>query len=270
MNKTVYENTYVRNIPKQFNQTGNHVNNVSETIFIHSSDRSSGTPGKYTVPLPQSYRNITSARLLSAEVPFSVYNIDSTNNTLIIEQSGVLHTLSIEEGLYSTPSQLIDVLNNLVSAYNLVFSVNPLTSKASVSATITTTMKLTPFTSFMGMEVETSVVGGETSIFDNAIDINRTPYLLLSISNLNQTFTTTNAAHDPCIFAKVWMGPCTTQKFSTILYDKKLSETTLNPPISLDRLHIEWLDPYLRPVDFNGFEHSFSLELMCALNTRIN
>ena len=46
-------------------------------LFVRSADRQLGTSSSFRVTLPQTYKAITAVTLLSAELPFSCYNIDS-------------------------------------------------------------------------------------------------------------------------------------------------------------------------------------------------
>lgn len=43
------------------------------------------TPSNYVIPLPKTYINVKSIRLLSAEIPTYIYNIDEFNNTLFLD-----------------------------------------------------------------------------------------------------------------------------------------------------------------------------------------
>ena len=46
-------------------------------LFVRSNDRSLGSSSAFKVALPQTFLSITSISLVSAELPYSCYNVDS-------------------------------------------------------------------------------------------------------------------------------------------------------------------------------------------------
>jgi hypothetical protein len=69
------------------------------------------------------------------------------------------------------------------------------------------------------------------------------------------------------VFAKVWLGQPSSVD-GIMLFDKKFAETSCNPPFTINRLDISWFDPHMQPIDFDGLEHSLTLEFMCSTSTR--
>lgn len=67
-----------------------HVSQKTYTVFLDSADGKSvvGAPGEYTIQLPRNYQNVSSIRLVSAELPLSFYTISEElgNNLLILRE----------------------------------------------------------------------------------------------------------------------------------------------------------------------------------------
>lgn len=86
------------------------LHHTSHLLFIDSRDRDFEvypTPNEYRVRLPQTYYNVTSARLVSAEIPKSFYTFSTLkgNTSLSISVgTGPPQTVTIEDGNYTFES----------------------------------------------------------------------------------------------------------------------------------------------------------------------
>jgi len=260
---SVFENSYTRAYDAMpFQKDQRKIKVLSESVFINSLDGEQIGNGKFRVKLPQEYRNVTSARLLSAEVPHSMYNFSSAldNNRLSLSSGDV----TIDPAIY-TSQTLIDVIDERTSL-SVTFDAN--SGTCTIVAPVDTTLFLNPLAKQLGFTTTTTLPAGQAVRAPNCVNVHTVPYIFLSIVNLNQSQTTIaeTTTGNPQVFAKVWIS--TRHPFETVYYDKKLSETTLSPPTTLNMIEAQWLTPDLRPVDFNGFPTSFTLELFCTTSQR--
>ena len=246
----------------RFRKDQRKVDVLSQSIFVNSQDAEQLGFGSYRWRLPQEYRNVTSARLLSAEIPNSFYNFSDTlaNNVLSLSSGDI----TIEPGIY-TNQTLVDYIHSVTS---LTASYNPSTGKCTITAPVDTRLLLNRLSQALGFNTEVVLPAGIGVEGVNCVNTNTVPYLLLSIKNLNQSYATIAAdtSGNPEVFAKVWVTSRT--PFETVYYDKKFSETTISPPTTLNVLEAQWLTPDLRAVNFNGLPTSFTLELFCTTSQR--
>jgi hypothetical protein len=256
---SLYESTFVRNVdltkPKKLQL-------LSESVFVHSSHRVSGTIERYQINLPVELKNVTSARLISAELP-SIQNFNDSNTSLDIVYSGVQSTISIDHGVYTTGSSLVNALNTASSDLN--FSYDTITGKCSISGISSYEIQSSPLLTLLGFSTGINQPSGGTVTGDRRVSVNTIPYLLLCIDRLNQNMTTLDDSQR--VFTKVWLGQPTSID-GIMLFDKKFAETSCNPPQTMNRLDISWYDPHMQLIDFNGLEHSLTIEFMCSTSTR--
>lgn len=260
---SIFENSFTRAYDAMpFQKDQKKIKVLSQSIFIHSNDAEHIGIGKFRVRLPQEYRNITSARLLSAEIPYSFHNISATlgNNTLSLSSGDV----TIDPAIYTAQS-LVTTIN---STTPLTASLDTATGKCTLTAPVDTTLGATPLAKVLGFSEEILLPAGQATVGPSCVNVHTVPYLLLSITNLNQSLTTIaeTTSGNPEVFAKVWVS--SRQPYEYMYYDKKFSETTLSPPTTMNTVDVQWLTPDLKPVDFNGFPTSFTLELFCTTSQR--
>ena len=90
-------------------------------LFLRSTDRVTGaTPSAFTVKLPNAYHNISSISLVSAEIPFSFYNVAGAFTTGVqwvwtLGGSSVDFVMSIPAGYYAITDFQSAVLASLQS-----------------------------------------------------------------------------------------------------------------------------------------------------------
>ena len=87
-------------------------------LFVRSNDRTLGTSAAFKVALPQSFRNITSISLVSAELPYSCYNIDSPYCLGVsVAYNNVVNALALSPGFYQIDDVTAWLLGDLQSTY---------------------------------------------------------------------------------------------------------------------------------------------------------
>ena len=107
-----------------------------DTITQENSDNLTDNPSDYTVDLSRPVNNVTKINLIDVSIPITwyVFSGDYGTNYLDISHNGTHHTITIDEGNY-TSTQLIDALNNAATDISLavVFSYSEINSKVTVT-----------------------------------------------------------------------------------------------------------------------------------------
>jgi hypothetical protein len=96
------------------------------------------------------------------------------------------------------------------------------------------------------------------------VNFNPASYLVVSIKELDTVSESGiyGSGEPRTAFAKI---PFNINSFEFNFFDKLLADNVLNPAIAkLDKIHISFRYHDGTPVDFNGVEHSMTLELMCT------
>lgn len=259
--------------------------------------------GQYTLMLPQEYKNVSRVRLLTAEVPFSFYiNTAAKGATTFVVALGVgagvgaPQSCTVPDGTYTIYT--IGAAIALAVASNAVFVahgftmgvvVDPKTRKITLTGTAAFTLDTTTTVAkatlwglpyFMGFAKNT-VYASDAAAFTltGPAMTNFVPdkYIILDIDHLNIMDETmpvslvrrsnqefgTNGNHRSA-FAKV---PLSAAPFDLILFDadtNNFNEVVLTPVLGrLDRLSILWRFHDGTVIDFNGVDHSLTLEIEC-------
>jgi hypothetical protein len=263
----------------------------SRTLLVDSRDRD---PTKYPnahtyrVTLPEAIRNVSSARLVSAEIPgtFYVFTSQRGNTSLTVSGGGATHTVTIPDGNYSAST----MITTLESGINTAFSGDGVTFDVTLSET---TMRYTirclshPLSTvsvdcetgvstnhfmwglgyYLGFNKETlSGTGSVTA--PGVLNLRPESYILVKIRNLNAVSECglEGSGELRTVFAKI---PFVVSSFGINFYDKLLSDNIINPI----QEKIEWLDIELvfhdgTPVEFVGAgEHSLTIEMFCSATT---
>ena len=254
------------------------------TIHFDSQDRSrfgETTPSGYTLLMPRILRNVVSAKLISAEIPTSYYIFKSSygNTSMRVSLytgSGTLtQTVTLPDGNYgsSITSVLKASLEAAFPTYTFDCTVSLTTMKLSIEesggndvqvhtddATDSINFRSTlPY--YLGFSYDT-LSKGAPLVADHIINLNPATYVILDIDELNQNNEggLYGSRHSPRgIFAKL---PINTNSFEYCFWEPDNPvEVLMNPMIPrLDRLTVSWRFHNLEAVDFDNFEHSFTIE----------
>lgn len=269
---------------------------VKKTILIDSRDRQitgSCSAGNYNVVLPAVYSNVYSITLRSYEIPLTYNNFAACqgNTTMNITYNSSTYNVTISDGNYTTyslASMVTGALRSVSAGLAASWSSNTLlTTISSVSTTDTISLNFSASSGvncgagtntalstgwglgyYLGFypQTYTSVSGSVTGSFI----MNPSPdtYMLLELAGLNKLDETgldgRIAGRIDGAFAKV---PITQNAGEYMFYadnagPSPLHQRIYNPPIArLDRLAVRWRRHDGRTIDFNGAEHSFTLEL---------
>jgi hypothetical protein len=106
-------------------------------LFIDSNDRDKErwpNPAEFEINCPQNYNNVESLRLVNIMLPNFFYNISEQlqTNKMIVDFSGSLHNITLEDGCYNY-TQLQDALITKLKTLHTTFDVcyNPINRKYS-------------------------------------------------------------------------------------------------------------------------------------------
>ena len=251
-------------------------------LNIDSTDRDYAlypNPSKYTFKLPTPFRNVTSIRLLGVEVPasFYIFTAGAKNTTLLINDyaSGLGYvSATIEDGNYSLPELAAAVQAAIQIAtgnttYQVLFNLNTyrMTIYNTVGDfTIDTATNAAILRRFWGLGY---YLGFAKGIYSSTLKVLTAPlmasinpynYILLDLGddlNMIQEGDTVKG-----FFAKV---PLNVNNFDYIYLTPECCSYNVakyDPPIArLDKITVKWRFHDGREVQFNGFEHSFMLEI---------
>ena len=246
---------------------------MRHTILLDSRDRDVDihpNPSDYRIRLPEKYKEVQSARLVSAEIPasFYVFSTESQNTSFDVTHASSTTTITIPDGNYSSANLSVALEDALLAATGTVFSVS--VSKTTLRMTIATADG-TEFTLDPSAGTPTSWgllyhlgfhrFGSHQStsgilVAPRIISLNPHNYILLDIDPFN-------GIDEGRSFAKI---PFDAYSFQYVYLDTgktTFPETILRPGLaSVDRLAIKFRYHDGRPVDFNGVEHSLVLEVI--------
>lgn len=265
----------------------------SQTLLIDSRDRDLTkypSANNYRVHLPKTIRNISSARLVSAEIPgtFYVFTQARENTTLRVTGNAVTHDVVIPDGNY-TPTTIASTLeseiNSAFSGDSITFSVavSDTTNKTTIACTSHPSLPVTvdcstgtpgvsirQFNWGLGYHIgfdKKATTGTGTVTSGGVINLKPESYILLKIRDLNSVMECglEGSGELRSVFAKIPFS-VSTSSFGINFFDKLLSDNIINPI----QERLQWLDIELvfhdgTPVDFVGSgEHSFTIEVYCA------
>jgi hypothetical protein len=259
------------------------------TVLIDSRDRDYTkypTPSQYVVDLPDHLYNVSSATLKSAELPSTYYVFAATrqNTSMTMVVSGVSAVVTIPDGNYTFPTMATALQSALATAFpasSFTVTFSATTSECTIATNATSiavaaanaTNKPTPLSGlgyYLGFEVNkptvgTAISGGASVTSTNIAYLSPESYVVIDVTQLNNVGQATMfGAGGPSgkVFAKV---PICRADLQYNVYDKQLTFNDYTPPIAkLDKLSIAVRLHDGTLVDFQGVEHSFTIELTCT------
>jgi hypothetical protein len=244
---------------------------MKHTLLVDSRDRNAGTPGSYRIYLPKEYERVTSARLLTAEIPstFYVFTASSGNSSMYIALDGEYspRQLTIPDGNYGSYDMQTALIDALSEGTDLTWSaqISSTTQKITISNTelvdfsVDGSSGLGKHLGFSGTQL--SEEGSITSAC--VVSLNPCTYLLLDIEELNgiDEGVVGGDGAGRGAFCKI---PFNANSFEYAILDVQRSAMPLvNVNVArLDRLRIRLrFHEDGEIIDFNGVDHSFTLEI---------
>jgi len=241
---------------------------------------------KFTFKFPTSFKNCISMKLLSFEIPQTIYNFTTNlgNRTFVIHADNTASvsaarnvdtTITIDEGKYTKTTLLSEIQSKLVTNVDANFTVAENDADTSLlrirnSNSVEFTLKFPGIKDrvnlgfILGFADETKVAAtsgtNRDAIGTKIPDFNFNNYFYLSLDDyqmsvnqnhyavMNKNFVTKN------IFAKLKNK---TDESNTDYFIKK----KYFGPVTLERVTFELLDRYGNALDLKGLDYSFSVEL---------
>ena len=157
-----------------------------DVIYINSALRSSGTSSSFTIDIskqistPNNYDRIT---LLNFQCPKSYYLINSTNNTFIITESGINHTVTLIPGNYSLTSLTTEINAEIIaSGVSYTYQFLPMTTLGKYKIIVTGNSSIQPVINFslsnlyliIGFDKLVYTMSGNTLISTNVVNLQLT------------------------------------------------------------------------------------------------
>ena len=209
-----------------------------------------------------------SLKLLHAEIPYSFYIINETNNVINLVIASINHFLTIPVGNYNAFT-LLTILNTIDN--KITFSLNNSNGKYSINSNFTF--------SVLNSSTLTKIIGGESNATYNAVPINNAYVLnfpfavnLLGTRNiyikcnliLENLQTKTN---DNQTLKSI---PVNVPPFGLILYNNIENIESLVKNSQIDNLNIEIYDDDNNLINMNNQDWSITLELKTTLQVSYN
>lgn len=257
---------------------------VRTTVLLDSRDRdydSYPSSSSFALDLPDTLLNVSSAVLVSAELPLSYYVFSSGrgNSSLTVGLDGSFQTVTVPDGNYTTTTMastlgalLSDALGSAVTvSFDAATMRCTLAAPAAGTVAVDTTaaVKKTEWglAYYLGFPRGAVTSGTGGSVTGTAVaSMNPENYLLLDVEELNgigQGALYATAGSGRRVFAKV---PLCGDSYQYNYYDKTLTYVEARPPLArLARLRVAIRFHDGTTVDLNGGEWSMSLEFVSTL-----
>lgn len=256
---------------------------VRTTVHIDSRDRDYDvypTPSQFSIELPETLKNISSAVLVSAELPLSYYVFSAArgNTSIRVGRGGVFNTVTVPDGNYTTAqlaSALTSALNTAFSPSVFTVTFDPVSmrcaiasSGATVAVDATGATKKTEWGLGYYLGFPRGVItSAANSVTGTAVaSLSPENYLLIDIEELNgvsQSALYAAGGSGRKSFAKV---PLNGDSYTYNYYDKTPTYVDVRPQLTkADKLRVSIRFHDGTVVDLNGGEWSMSVEFCCTL-----
>jgi len=240
------------------------------TIDSRSRENKERTqPNDYIVKFP-SLSKVVAARLISAEVPNSQYVVNSRNNIIDMKDGSGTYTVTITPGTY-TAVALADEINEKLNlavgvAPDVNFTVEYIlsTQKMRITRVLGGTFSILwksgahasqSISRVLGFTEDKSDVTVMSS--DLVVNLSGEPFVYLVIDKFDAKVHNSESIKD--VFAKIILN--IPPRF--VCFDSFVSNTVqfTEPMHNVDRLRVRFVQQDGSLYDFNGLDHSLSLEL---------
>lgn len=270
-----------------------------DTRFRDDYDEYTKNPSTYNITLPERINDVKSIMVCNAEIPLSYYNISSSleNNMFQITNQSISKTIVIRDGYYDATllkteinyqfnsvgltdiSYNLSKSNSIFQTANTNYKINFAVKNALLTSGDSTTTnfdkhnfktKLGWLLGFRNVEYSFSLTDSLTS--EAFIDVNGPRYLYLVVDEFNNG--NQNSFLSPMhssllnknILAKI-IPDNTHYNFGKILIASLLNgflltdKRSYNGKVDLQRLKIQLVNEIGNPMNLNGLDFSFSLQV---------
>ena len=251
---------------------------------IDSRDRNLGhfpDPSKYEIKLSEDIHDVQSVELLSFDVPFTKYLINSSNNTFYYKVGDDEYDFSIDEGDYETVAELVTELNAKKGSAPFTFSELLKQKRIKLTTTQDITLvclgdeiqknnypRLSPtyksqLMKLLGLSLKDHTISASTGEypFQHRVDLRKDKYMVMNLGQSSVNFSENNPTHKS--FALIKKDDLE-NKYIDANYKKYY-----NPPIpSMATLRISFKDYNGQLYDFQNQDHMIELMFCCFKNQR--
>lgn len=265
------------------NELKNKLNDTNtRVIYIDSRDRNIEkypNPNDYVIYLDDTYRDIVSLELISCDVPKTEYNINNSNNILHYNDGS---TVTVPVGNYDIAG-LISAFNAAASGVPITMAVNNATRKVTLTGNVSlqlsdtvpdrdgSTRKILKANSIgriLGFK-PLDRASAASHVSDGVYTLANEDYIVLKFDDVERTDGTNNVfkgAFARISFGDIAFGAVKQTKVSD--FGSKCIEVFKPIKPKLDRLRIRFFRHDGSLYDFNGLDHSISIELTTLFQTQ--
>ncbi len=264
-------NNNLYNIDSKFRNTTSYPDSAN---FVFNKMQQ--TVGTNNVIEPFNEKNVIEMRILSLELPNTIYYITSTRGNNTINIGGVDKTIA--DGSY-TENELATVLSALVS--NVTFTYNNITGKMTISnttggnITIVFTASGTDYPSLgsiIGFTTNVTIATGNSSTGTNIVSEPSQSYFFLRINDFGNIINKNRRYVSKIILENV--KSVSNEKtggvnINILSNQYKLISNVIkfDQPTNIQSLNISLEDEYGNIIGLNGIDWSFTLETIVITNT---
>ena len=249
-------------------------------------------PNNYVYQLPRQFSNVKSIRLLSVEVPNTLQNININNNTIFLDIiipsfANKYLILNIDCGYYTINDvlqQIVQLINDQLTSSLFNYTYTSASGKISITSTALFHLKFRHdqndnnnnlwYKLGFSSAYELTNTGDDkyTNELKNYTDqgllnimptMNNYNYIYLSINNISNIIDIIPVN----IYGKILLNKTYGKITNTFISSPKIFDEVINTLITLE---IQWLDYQGQPINFQGINHSFTLEIIEYLDVLEN
>lgn len=211
-----------------------------------------------------------SVKISHAEIPYSFYIIDETNNQLVINNT----TMYINVGNYNAYT-LLETINQLMAdnlAFNIVLSFNENTGKYTLSSD--------NYFTISNQTTIYNIIGLDNNFYNGVFDFGTTTYILefsylVNTSGSKNIYIESNLItnnlsllNNNCTILK--SIPVDVPPYGIIMYNNTENIETIIKNRQLDNLIIKLKDDNNKMINFNNINWSITLELKLTKQLTLN
>lgn len=227
-------------------------------LTVNSKDRVSGTPGSYRWDFHLAYSGISKIAIKEIVIPNTYYNVSSDYNSFQFDST----TVTITAGYYTSFADIATALETALQVEDATFSVSysSTTGKFTIARTTNFSIDLDGTTLGDIIGVNDGTYSGTNSYTGNAVAI-LDPNVEITLHMKNLSVTNTDYSDKRSSFVMSFPVKGTIGDVSVYDYHDNPYVLTLNRPIAMNNVYIEFRDRNDNVLDFNGINNSITFDL---------
>lgn len=234
-------------------------------LYIDSKFRTSGDVENFTIQLDIPLKRVTKVEIVSAEIPYTFYNVTNLNNTIVWTDGTTPYTATIEIGNY-TVSDFVTTLKTAMDAEMPGFTITYIEKIYKLQFANATAFQLLLDESTMASSIgllETTALTVDTTL-SGVINISGPRYLLIKSDTLTRPKITRpflNTVQDNVLYKVDIQGAP-----GDILVEKNLYTNLLKYGVrqTLQSINFTLVDPDDNQINLNGQDWSLTLNVQTS------